>query len=115
MKILTVAEFEFQLQTAAESVFHAFELRILEKNLFRLKARIVLSESVFIDIFFGHGRQRVDFALIREGKRVYGIDNLGDWHRHPLNSEKEHVSMSPLSVQDILADVQKTLGIINDP
>ncbi len=46
--------------------------------------RYHIAVSVFIDIFYAVRTEKVSFAVVQKGKRVFGIDNLGDWHCHPF-------------------------------
>lgn len=62
----------------------------VEKNLLRLKARVPIGLWVFVDIFYAARTKRVSFAVICRGERVFGIDNLGGWHVHPLEKNREH-------------------------
>jgi hypothetical protein len=81
----------------------------LEVNAFRFKARILLSENYFIDVFYGFSKQRIDFALIQNGRRIYGIDNLGGWHCHPWETEKDHMRINPLSIEEIVANIKSEI------
>lgn len=48
-----------------------------------LKIRIKLRENIFIDIYFNAENDRKDFALIYNNERIFGYDNLKEWHMHP--------------------------------
>jgi len=63
----------------------------------RVKVRIDISEDVFADLFFREETGRIDYTLVVLGLRYYGIDNLGDWHEHPVGQPHLHVPVSPLT------------------
>jgi hypothetical protein len=63
------------------------------KRLHRASLRILFSKALYIDIYANTDNQRYDFSLIKNHQRIFGIDNLGGWHSHPLNNEKKHVAL----------------------
>ena len=106
---LSVEEFYGQLQAALQKHLPAFELKVNEINPLRLKVRVVLSPSTFIDVFYGARKNRIDFALIHEGTRVFGIDNLHYWHCHPFGRERNHVEIEPMSIEEIVLELKKDI------
>jgi len=46
--------------------------------------------NVYILIFTIILQMIIDFALIMEGKRTFGYDNLGGWHKHPVENPEMH-------------------------
>ena len=91
MPITTVADFSQAVQTAAANLFPHRPLQLTIIRATRLKARIDLGLDQFVDIFFWEETQRVDFALIVAGQRVFGLDNLGGWHEHPIHDPSQHI------------------------
>lgn len=106
---LPVEEFYGQLQSALQKHLSSFEVKVNEINPLRLKVRIILSQSTFIDVFYGSRKDRVDFALIHEGERVFGIDNLNYWHCHPFGKERNHFEIEPMSIEDIVLEIKKNI------
>jgi hypothetical protein len=88
---ITTAEFSQAVQKAAANLFphHLLQLTIIRAT--RMKARIHLGPDQFVDIFFREETQRVDFALIVAGQRVFGLDNLSGWHEHPVHDPSQHI------------------------
>lgn len=68
---------------------------------------------MFIDVFYSMRKKRVDFALIREEKRIFGIDNLQGWHRHPLKAPERHVKIREPSMRDIFSEFAQILKQLN--
>jgi hypothetical protein len=87
---LSIHEFHEQVLSSAKKYRPQCEVEALERNQFRLKARIPVDLWIFVDIFYAARTKRVSFAVICRGARVFGIDNLGGWHVHPLERNKEH-------------------------
>lgn len=100
---LSVNDFYHQVQILARDYFPAAKLEIQEVNPFRLKMRLLLDPMLFIDIFYGARKERIDFALIQERKRIFGIDNLAGWHRHPLGEPDRHESVKSMSLGEIFS------------
>lgn len=55
----------------------------------RVKSRFFPSLNLIIirnlfDTYYNAENDRKDFAIIYQGKRILGYDNLGEWHKHPL-------------------------------
>ena len=75
----------------------------------RVKVRIDISEDVFLDLFFREETGRVDYTLIVLGLRYYGIDNLGDWHEHPIGHPHLHVPIGPLTPTVAIQQLSKAV------
>jgi hypothetical protein len=56
-----------------------------------LRLRAYLTDESFIEAFFNTATQKVAFARIRDGERIFGADNTGGWHWHPLDAPDEHI------------------------
>jgi hypothetical protein len=106
---LSVNEFYHEVQKLAKEYLPAAKIETREINPFRLKMRLVLSPALFIDIFYGAGKRRIDFALIKERKRIFGIDNLAGWHKHPVGEPDRHESVKEMSLQEIFSQFAKII------
>jgi len=80
----SVDAFQAKVQDLAGQYFPTSKPELQEANPLRLEMRIVLSSDLFIDIFYGVSKKRIDFAVIKATERIFGIDNLNGWHRHPF-------------------------------
>lgn len=65
-------------------------VEVVARTLVAIKLRVDLDEDRFIDVFFNSRNRRTDLALIERGRRVFGYDNLGEWHLHPLDAPDRH-------------------------
>ena len=77
--------------------------------------RIMFSDSLFLDIYYNAKRTRKDFALIQEGKRVFGIDNLYYWHVHPVEKPSHHEPIDEIAEEEILKRVDEAIKKIIFP
>lgn len=67
-------------------------LPLAVKNLLRLRikqTRDVISGG-FIDVFYNEPTGTAAYALILNGRRVFGADNAGGWHIHPFDDPERH-------------------------
>ncbi|MBU0567582.1 hypothetical protein KJ693_04315 [bacterium] len=74
--------------------------------------RAVIDEDTFIDIYFNPDTGRKDFALIHQGDRVYGTDNLQGWHYHPFNDADRHIPCQEPSAKDVFQEMKKITEMI---
>ena len=102
----SVNAFQAKVQDLAAQHFPTSEPELQEANPFRLKMRIVLSSDLFIDIFYGKSKERIAFALIKETERVFGIDNLNGWHRHPSGGVKQHEIIEEPTLEEIFSEIK---------
>ncbi len=77
MRPVPVKEFIGQLKLAITKVIPHLTLKIVELNPHRFKGHKTLASGKKVDIFYGCKKGRIDFALIDENKRIWGVDNLG--------------------------------------
>ena len=87
---LKLAQFEHRVRQAATNAFPHAVLSVTERGRYRLKIRVELSDTTFIDIFYNPKNDRTDFALIRDNQRIFGYDNLDGWHRHSIADPRTH-------------------------
>lgn len=84
----------------ALNVFEALEnaaskymsrLRILAKTENAVKARIEISENIYVQFYFHQESGTTNYVLVGWKKRLYGRDCVGgNWHRHPFENPQAH-------------------------
>ena len=107
MKDYSVDAFQAKVQDLAGQHFPTSEPEVQEANRLRLKMRIVLSPDMFIDVFYGVSKKRIDFALIKAADRVFGIDNLRGWHRHPFGEVEQHEAIEEPTLEEIFLEIER--------
>ncbi len=77
----------------------------------RINAYVSGRIDCFLRSYFNETTGTIAFALIEQQQRIWGIDfdNRRGWHRHPLQEPKQHVQIDPLSVREIMAELQEIL------
>ena len=102
----SVAVFQEKVQDLAGQYFPTSKSELQEATPLRLKMRIMLPSNLFIDIFYGVSKKRIDFALIKATERIFGIDNLNGWHRHPFGGVKQHEAIEEPTLEEIFSETK---------
>ena len=102
----SVDAFQAKVQALAEQHFPTSKPELQEASPLRLKMRILLSSDLFIDIFYGVSKKRIDFVLIKATERIFGIDNLNGWHRHPFGGVKQHEAIEEPTLEKIFSEIK---------
>ncbi len=104
-----VDEFLSSLKTFLKNYFTQYKIDFLIKTPKSLKANIHLNEKFFIAVRYNARNGRMDFALIQDNKRIFGYDNLKEWHCHPYKNPSEHISCDKPSTDKILYEIKKVI------
>ena len=107
MKDYSVDAFQTKVQDLGGQHFPTSKPEVQEANRLRLKMRVVLSSDMFIDVFYGASKKRIDFALVKAADRVFGIDNLRGWHRHPFGEVEQHEAMEEPTLEEIFLEIER--------
>ncbi|MDZ7265081.1 MAG: hypothetical protein ONB16_10880, partial [candidate division KSB1 bacterium] len=59
-----------------------------------ISIRVPLTIGNFIDIFYNRQSDRIAYALIESGNRIFGADNTGGWHIHPFENPANHLPLT---------------------
>lgn len=110
-----IEELILQLQAIAKDS-RITELKIIEKTKSVLKARLFVSEDIFIQIYANVKRTKRSYALIINDSRVFGKDYLfEEWHSHPFESPGKHdvseKAKQPVAIEDF---VEEALFILSE-
>jgi len=105
---MTLAEFERQIFAVAidSSICDIPNVRYLTST--SISLRVSISLGGFIEAFYNERTGTMALALIREGQRVFGVDNTGGWHIHPFSDPARHDSLStPMSFAEFVAQIEQ--------
>ena len=69
-------------------------------------------EALFLRFYFNEATGTTAFALIDNQRRIWGVDydNRRGWHLHPTDDSTDHVDIAPLSVSEIIEQLQEVLS-----
>ncbi len=107
---MTLVEFERQVYAvaAASPICGIPLLRRLTPTSVNLRLDIVTGD--FIDVFFNEQTDTLAYAVIHDGKRIFGADNTGGWHIHPWLQPANHEALAvPMSFGNFVETVEKHL------
>ena len=107
---MTLVEFERQVYAvaAASPICGVPLLRRLTPTSVNLRLDIVTGD--FIDVFFNEQTYTLAYAVIRDGKRIFGADNTGGWHTHPWQRPTSHESLpEPMSFDTFVGAIERWL------
>jgi len=83
----------------------SIEILLLDEPVVKIKATV--NEKTFISIFYNASTQKYSFAVIRNNKRIFGVDNTKNWHIHPFENPDSHKDTKPLNLSDFLEILHK--------
>lgn len=109
---MNVQQFVDELLHALTTVEHFAQIAVqTEGPTMRATAYLVRQRDSFLRIYFNEVTGTIAFAFIQQQQRIWGIDydNRRGWHKHPLQDPTQHVPISPLSVQEIIRELQQIL------
>jgi|YNPMSStandDraft_1061717.scaffolds.fasta_scaffold04292_8 hypothetical protein len=92
------------------ALVQSYTVRDMDEDI--LSVRVYLQEEAFgaeafIEAFYNVATQRTSFALIVEGRRVYGKDNARKgWHVHPFSDPNAHHPCQPTDFPAFLSEVE---------
>ena len=93
---------------AQSTVVSGIEPLLLDEPV--LKLRIHLGTVAFIDVFFNAETGKTSFALIKNGQRIFGVDNTRGWHLHPFDDPESHSPCEEIRFESFLNQVEKNKG-----
>ena len=66
----------------------------------------------FLRFYFNEVTGTTAFALIEHQQRIWGIDydNRRGWHLHPFEQPANHIPIEPLSVAEIVAQLDQAIS-----
>ena len=77
---------------------------VIERSITAVKLRIPLNNG-FIDLFYNEVTGTINSALIRRGRRMFGINGYPKrrkWHTHPIGRRGAHVETGRMTIEEIL-------------
>jgi hypothetical protein len=76
------------------------DILLLDEPVVKIKAHI--DEDTYLNVFYNSETAKYSFALIRNNKRIFGVDNTRKWHIHPFENPDLHKEISPMSLEKFL-------------
>jgi hypothetical protein len=80
---------DLHYESRARGYFQRLALLACSAHL--LKARLYITDVLFVQVYRNDQYNTTNFVLLYEGQRLYARDQLGgDWHRHPSDNPWKH-------------------------
>jgi hypothetical protein len=109
---MTLDEFEVQVISTCTASTAVVSVAVAGSGVTWLRLRAYLQDESFIEAFFNEATQKIAFAHIQGGIRVFGADNTGGWHWHLHGMPEEHFpTQEPVSFPEFLKRVEDNLKI----
>lgn len=88
---MNVGDLITQLPLEARQRPYILRLDILELTASLIKARLVISPDLFIQVYRNDRFDSTNLVLILNHRRIFGRDQLGrSWHRHAASNPETH-------------------------
>lgn len=88
---MTVANTLSQLSQEVQRRPYIRRLEILEQTSSLIKARLIISADLFVQVYRNDRFDSTNLALIHNQRRIYGRDQLASsWHRHVVAAPEAH-------------------------
>lgn len=108
MAAVTTGQLLHELRQACRrsSLVSHIEECLMDADILSVRVHLTIAH-VFINVFYNVTTDKTAFALVREGQRIYGVDNAKmGWHRHPFDDPTRHVPCAPIRFAEFLAEVE---------
>lgn len=86
---MKLVDFIEALEEAASKYMVPFRILVRTDN--AVKARVEISENIFVQFYFHQITGTINYVLVGWERRLYGRDCVGGkWHRHPFENQDAH-------------------------
>lgn len=107
---MDLGEFEKHLYRLMDGFFPDAKIQNLNRRLNMISLRMQIGERLFIDVYYNTDSDRLDFTTIKDEQRIFGYDNAGGWHYHPLGDPDHHEPCPQPTLEEIL---ERTAQVIS--
>lgn len=117
---MNVSDLIMQLPLEAQRRPYILRLDVLELTPSLIKARLVISLDLFVQIYRNDRFDSTNLVLIHNQRRIYGRDQLGSvWHRHTVSKPHTHDRSEPgrqaVTVAEFLNELEAVLAELGLP
>ena len=80
-----------EVQAIVQSYAFIKAISDLDRTDNALRLRMIIDETLFIQVYANSKKNKCNFALISLGQRILGRDSEGgSWHQHPFEFPESH-------------------------
>jgi len=112
--MLSIPDLTAEAHDALDRFWFIRDVVIADQTQATVTIHLSIDADLYIQVFLSENSQRMSFALVSQGGRLYGRDSEhGIWHRHPFGQPEHHEptpeGMSTRPLTQFLAEVEKIL------
>ncbi|MCB0255055.1 MAG: hypothetical protein KDI55_15140 [Anaerolineae bacterium] len=100
---------EFQRQVFAVAISSPIcEIPIVRRtSATSINLRIEITVGGFLDVFYNQQTGTTAYAWVIGERRIFGVDNTGGWHVHPIEDPAQHDHLEgPISFNDFVTQIE---------
>lgn len=88
----------------------------VQTEVFIVKGRINLKGSRFLQFYYNEQTGTTAFALVENGRRIWGIDfdNIRGWHLHPLENPESHYCIEAKTIKEVVRTLSEVWQFIEN-
>lgn len=109
-----ISKFLEELQTAINKYFPNSSIHYILRTSKSLKLNIILKKGIVVAVRYNSRNNRSDFALIENDRRIFGYDNLKNWHYHPFDDPEIHIECEEPSLEKIFTEIERYFAKISE-
>lgn len=110
MAFIAVFELRQNVERLCSKSDQVMRVNILSETRHQVRIRIFLANRSMLDVRYSSKTGKTAFAQIKDEKRIFGADNTGGWHWHPVEDPEVHVSSRvEISFEDFFKKLESHL------
>ena len=110
--MISLESFRKELCDLFKEQFADVEFVIDERRSTILEIRIFFTPEIFMEAYVNGITGKKSFALVKNGKRIWGYDNYRYWHHHPIEKPDAHIPCSEPPLGKIVNELHTVLSQI---
>lgn len=110
---MDLGEFERHLHRLMVKFFPDAKVQNPNRRLNMISLRMNIGEELFIDVYYNTDSDRLDFTTVKGDQRIFGYDNAGGWHYHPVEDPDQHEPCSKPTLEEIFEQTAQVISRIS--
>ncbi len=86
------------------------DIKITQKDT-TIRIRVYLQNQILLNIFYNKDLKIQSFALIKNNRRIWGLDkdNRFGWHEHTIENPNSHKTVDSHTIKEIVDKCKKNI------
>lgn len=108
MAFVSIPEFRQSIQDVCSISQIVMHVQVISETKRQVRLRIFLVRRTFVDIYYSAKTGKTAFAQIKDNIRIFGADNMHNWHWHPYEDPQSHnFTNGEITFNDFLKRVEE--------